>query len=54
MALVAAAVIIVGLILLAVRGSTCPRQLLGYSCQGEHCDHSKAELARTKEMLRQR
>lgn len=27
----------------------CPREMLGYNCKGEKCDHSKEEIKRVKE-----
>lgn len=46
-------VICVALVVLAIaiahiRSDECPREILGYRCKGETCDHSKIEVARAK------
>ncbi len=32
----------------------CPRELAGYSCRGEGCDHSDECMEKTKQMIKER
>lgn len=31
----------------------CPNQILGYSCKGDTCNHSRAEVEKAKKTMRQ-
>lgn len=32
----------------------CPRELAGFSCRGEGCDHSDECMEKTKQMIKER
>lgn len=36
------------------REGKCPRELAGYSCRGEGCDHSEECMRKTKQMIKER
>lgn len=46
--------IIVYLLLTSKREPKCPRELVGYSCRGEGCDHSDECMEKTKQMIKER